>query len=68
MISVCWECKPPIRHPACHDTCPKYQAAKAEDIKLKQKIKAENKGFHELTKYYSEKKTKRIKKFGDDVW
>ena len=68
MISVCRECKPPIRHPACHDTCPKYIKAKEEDLEIKKKIRNETRGDYELMKYRAEKLSKRIKKFGDDVW
>ena len=68
MISVCKDCVKPTRHPGCHDHCEKYLHAKKEDLELKQKIKAENKGFHELTKMYTEKKARRLKKYGDDLW
>ena len=68
MKSVCKGCEPHVRYSGCHDHCPKYLEAKKEDLELKQKIKAENKGRNEMTKYYAEKKNKRIKKFGEDVW
>ena len=37
IINTCMDCED--RHPACHDTCEKYQAAKAEHEKRKQAIR-----------------------------
>ena len=68
MNSPCKGCVQPKRHPACHDTCPEYQAVKKADLELKQKIKAENRGQCQMAQMYTAKKSKRIKKFGNDLW
>ena len=68
MNSPCKGCTEPKRHLGCHDHCPEYQKVKAEDWELKKKIRQETKGDYELTKLRAEKYTKRLRKFGNDIW
>lgn len=61
--TACYEC--PDRHPACHDTCPKYQQALAEWMEFKRNAK-HNKQMHQLyDKYRVEAYIKGKRRKGD---
>lgn len=47
MIDCCKNCVPPERHIACHDTCEKYKAAKAEHERVKEAFKKEYAPVHD---------------------
>ena len=62
----CRKC--PDRYPACHDKCEKYQQARREAFEVWKNKRDKTKGDYELTKYRADKLTKRIRKYGDDIW
>ena len=66
MIGTCKDC--PDRYPACHDTCPKYQESLKEHLEIRTRRRKENMGNAELTRMYAEKKAKRMRRFGEDMW
>lgn len=49
MRKNCYHC--PDRHPGCHDTCESYQAWKAEEQAMKDKIKTAKRAFCDIDSY-----------------
>lgn len=56
-VTCCHHCE--NRHTACHDTCEEYLAIKAENEKVREKIKNDNRRYDEIVASVDRMKTKR---------
>ena len=61
-ITTCKDCTE--RHPACHDTCPKYLAATLEIESQRDAIRREKHKFTDLNSHEIESKQKYKRKHG----
>lgn len=62
-IASCKDCTE--RYPACHDTCPKYFAARMELDNEKEHIKREKHKFTDINSHFIEGKQKAKRRHGD---
>ena len=66
MKGTCLNCTE--RYPACHDHCEKYQTALREHLETRKKRNKEMSGEYDIIRLYSDRKAKKIKKYGNDLW
>ena len=63
---TCKDC--PNRYPACHDHCRIYLDEKERKEQAKEEIRKNALQDTVMKRMYSQKKEKRIKRYGDRMW
>lgn len=65
-ITVCKDCTD--RYPACHDHCERYRTEKATEQQAIDNYKSKNSGSYQLKQIYSDRKVKKMRRYGSDIW
>lgn len=65
-ITTCKDC--PDRYLGCHDHCDRYQAEKAKSDKEREEWVKKNYGEYQLIAIKTQKKARRLRKYGDKAW
>lgn len=65
-ITVCKNCEE--RTIGCHSNCEKYLAEKATEQQAIDDYKDRNRGNYQLKQIYSERKVKKMRRYGSDIW
>lgn len=60
----CHSCKPPVRHPGCHNECPHYQAdiAKYNAARSKERREAQEKDDYLGARHFKTRRMQDLKK------
>lgn len=65
-ITTCKDC--PDRYLGCHDHCDRYRAEKEKSDKERAERFKQNCGDYQMIAMRTQKKAKRLRKYGDKTW